>query len=248
MYHAIPSYDGRKHCKMSEIYFVRHGQASLGAKNYDQLSDLGWEQARWLGQHLRERDLSFDRVIVGDMRRHKETLQGIGEGMSIDYEPVVDPRFNEFTFRPVMGLYQQLNKPGADEPKTAREFMGILREVMEAWIVGELDEELQKYDQTKGVTTESWEQFNQRVVAGLDEARPESSGERVLIVSSGGPKSLAMKHVMGLSNDATIELMLQIRNTSVTRFLSNTERLTLRAFNGLGHMERTDRQHAITMV
>ena len=30
---------------MSEIYFVRHGQASLGARNYDQLSPLGWEQA-----------------------------------------------------------------------------------------------------------------------------------------------------------------------------------------------------------
>ena len=233
---------------MSEIYFVRHGQASLGAKNYDQLSELGWEQARWLGQHLCERKLSFDRVIVGDMRRHKETLQGIGEGMGTDYDPVVDARFNEFSFRPLMGLYQKLHNSGADEPKTAREFLGMLQEVIEAWISGELDEELRRYDERKGVSTESWDMFNQRITAGLDKARRGAGGERVLIVSSGGPKSLAMKHVMGLSNDATIGLMLQIRNTSVTRFVSNAERITLRAFNGLGHMERTDRQHAITMV
>ncbi|HAD08992.1 MAG TPA: histidine phosphatase, partial [Porticoccaceae bacterium] len=59
---------------MSEIYFVRHGQASLGAKNYDKLSDLGWQQARWLGEHFRDQDLNFDRIVVGDMRRHRETL------------------------------------------------------------------------------------------------------------------------------------------------------------------------------
>ena len=233
---------------MSEIYFVRHGQASLLAKNYDQLSDLGWQQARWLGEYFRERELSFDRIIVGDMRRHRETLQGLSEGMGISWESQVDPRFNEFTFRPVMRLYQQCSNPEAEAPTTAEEFFGMLREVMEAWITGELDEILRCHDEEKNSITESWEQFNQRVVAGLNEVQQGPQGERVLIVSSGGPKSLAMKHVMGLSNDATIELMLQIRNTSVTRFLSSAERMSLRAFNGLAHMERTDRRHAITMV
>lgn len=124
----------------------------------------------------------------------------------------------------------------------------MLREVMEAWIAGELDEALREQDQARGVKTESWMEFNQRVVAGLDELRENTRRERVLIVSSGGPKSLTMKHAMGLSDDATIELMLQIRNTSVSRFLSSEQRLSLRAFNSLAHMERADRHHAITMV
>ena len=68
---------------MSEIYFVRHGQASLGARNYDQLSPLGWEQARWLGEYFRDRGLEFDRVVIGDMRRHRETLEGISAGMGL---------------------------------------------------------------------------------------------------------------------------------------------------------------------
>ena len=107
---------------MSEIYFVRHGQAFLLAKNYDQLSDQGWQQARWLGEYFRERGISFDRVIVGDMRRHRETLQGLSETMGQTWEADVDARFNEFTFRPVMALYQRLNNPEAEPPKTAQQF------------------------------------------------------------------------------------------------------------------------------
>ena len=36
---------------MSELYLVRHAQASFGADNYDQLSDHGHQQSRWLGRH-----------------------------------------------------------------------------------------------------------------------------------------------------------------------------------------------------
>ncbi len=233
---------------MSEIYFVRHGQASLGAKNYDKLSELGWQQARWLGEHFCERELSFDRVIVGDMRRHRETMEAIGTGMKADFKAQTDPRFNEFTFRPVMRIYQQSVNPDAPEPKTAREFFGMLRVVMEAWIGGELDAALNEFDQANSTQTESWQMFNQRVVAALSDAGGGDRNEKVLVVSSGGPKSLAMKHAMGLSDDATIELMMQIRNTSTTRFLSAEERMSLRAFNVLSHMERPDRRHAITMV
>jgi broad specificity phosphatase PhoE len=115
---------------------------------------------------------------------------------------------------------------------------------MAAWIAGDLDAELA----AQAERTETWREFNERVVAGVEAARAGTHGERVLIVSSGGPKSLAVKHVMGLSDAAAIELMMQIRNTSTTRFLSDGARLSLHAFNVLAHMERPDREHAITMV
>lgn len=233
---------------MSEIYFVRHGQASLGAKNYDKLSDLGWQQARWLGEHFRDQSLAFDRVIVGNMRRHRETLQGIGEGMGLDLEPNVDPRLNEFRFFPVLRLYQKVYQPDSPPLKSAAEFFGMLRVVMEAWIGGELDEMLAREDAKNGTTTESWAQFNQRVVDALTEAQSPEPKDKVLIVSSGGPKSLAMRHALSLSDDATIELMMQIRNTSTTRLLASPDKLALQTFNVLSHMERPDRRHAITMV
>ena len=37
---------------MATIYLVRHGQASFGKENYDQLSPRGWEQGRILGRWL----------------------------------------------------------------------------------------------------------------------------------------------------------------------------------------------------
>ena len=43
---------------MSELYLVRHAQASFGAANYDQLSDLGHQQSRWLGDHLGMRGMA----------------------------------------------------------------------------------------------------------------------------------------------------------------------------------------------
>ena len=232
---------------MSEIYFVRHGQASLGARNYDQLSPLGWEQARWLGEYFRDRGLEFDRVVIGDMRRHRETLEGISAGMGLRIEPRVDSRLNEFSFHPVLRTYCRRHRPEAPEPRTAAAFFGILREVMSAWIAGDLDADLAAAACDRPV--ESWADFNRRVIEGLTEAhRGGRTGERVLIVSSGGPKSLAIKHVMQLPDTSAVELMMEIRNTATTRFLGDGERLALHAFNGLAHMERPDREHAITLV
>ncbi|MFP3608465.1 histidine phosphatase family protein, partial [Paraburkholderia sp. SIMBA_053] len=37
---------------MAELYLVRHGQASLGADDYDQLSDAGEQQGIWLGEYF----------------------------------------------------------------------------------------------------------------------------------------------------------------------------------------------------
>ena len=39
---------------MKEIFFVRHGQASFGKENYDQLSELGVEQSKKLGEYLQK--------------------------------------------------------------------------------------------------------------------------------------------------------------------------------------------------
>lgn len=37
---------------MTTIYLIRHGQASFGAKSYDQLSPNGELQAKLLGQYF----------------------------------------------------------------------------------------------------------------------------------------------------------------------------------------------------
>ena len=81
---------------MAELILVRHGQASFGADDYDKLSDLGWRQSRWLGEYLAARGTRFDRVIRGSLRRHTETLDGIGEGMGKPLDGREDARLNEY--------------------------------------------------------------------------------------------------------------------------------------------------------
>jgi broad specificity phosphatase PhoE len=50
---------------MGHLYLVRHGQASLGAADYDQLSPLGQQQSLRLGEHWQAQGLRFDAVITG---------------------------------------------------------------------------------------------------------------------------------------------------------------------------------------
>ena len=45
---------------MAEIYFVRHGQASVGAEDYDKLSLVGYRQTELLGSRFKEIGFKFD--------------------------------------------------------------------------------------------------------------------------------------------------------------------------------------------
>ena len=58
---------------MGNLYLVRHGQASFGAEDYDNLSELGRKQAVRLGEYFRDNGQSFDTVFTGTLRRHGQT-------------------------------------------------------------------------------------------------------------------------------------------------------------------------------
>src|SRR5262245_56412027 len=81
---------------MAELVLVRHGQASFGADDYDKLSELGWRQSRWLGEHFASKGTAFDLILRGSLRRHAETLAGIAEGMALELPAREDERLNEY--------------------------------------------------------------------------------------------------------------------------------------------------------
>jgi len=91
---------------MSELYLVRHAQACFGAANYDQLSDLGHRQSRYLGDYFKCRNLAFDQYIVGDMHRHHQTMDGICSALDIDSsDRIILPGLNEYNFQQMMQAY-----------------------------------------------------------------------------------------------------------------------------------------------
>ena len=54
---------------MSMIYLIRHGQASFGKEDYDQLSPLGKRQAHILAQHFLNTGFHPDAAYSGTMAR-----------------------------------------------------------------------------------------------------------------------------------------------------------------------------------
>ena len=90
---------------MAQFHLIRHGQASFGAANYDKLSQLGHQQARWLGEYYRERGQAFDALVTGDLVRHVETGEGIQEGLGSALPADLQPGLNEFDFHSIVDAY-----------------------------------------------------------------------------------------------------------------------------------------------
>lgn len=223
---------------MSEFYLVRHGQASFGAKNYDKLSDLGHQQARWLGEYFTDRGITFSQAYMGDMVRHKETTQGIIDGLTQPPVVSIDTGFNEFNFKNIGDSYLSLN-PQSRLPKNPKpaDFYRLLKLAMHAW-----SEDLLP----KHTLEESWLDFKSRVQRALHEACNQNSDKPILIVSSGGAISMLMSLVLGLDAKQVIELNMQVRNTSISHFYFNKNNIRLSSFNNIPHLDSPDRLDSIT--
>lgn len=224
---------------MSEIYFVRHGQASFGSSNYDQLSELGHEQSRLLGEYFRERDIQFDRIITGDMVRHRETAEGIrlGMGLAPQAEFETFPELNEYDFHSVLNCYvTQFPDQALPEKPEVADFFRRLKKGINLWSRGEL----------KGDMPETWACFEQRLNSIRQHVMERYAGERVLAVSSGGAIAMLVRQLLEAPEAAMMELNLQTRNTALIHCRFNQRAMRLSSFNNLPHLERPDRESMIT--
>ena len=221
---------------MGTLHLVRHGQASFGADDYDQLSPLGQRQSEQLGRNWAARGQRFDAVITGSLKRHAQTWAGIASGAGIDLTPLVWPGLNEYDSEAVIRTIhpQPLQKP--DTPELYRHHFRLLRDGLTQWMAGTVS--------PQGMP--SYDDFVKGVVGALDHVRSNHHGKNVLIVSSGGPISTAVGHVLGLSPEATIELNLRIRNSAVSEFQFTPKRHSLLTYNTLPHLDAPDFQDWIT--
>jgi len=224
---------------MSELFLVRHAQASLGEDVYDRLSALGHQQSVWLGEYFRYRNLDFDHVICGDMVRHRETLAGIARGMGRPADEfLTDPQWNEFDFEQLVQSY--LSHHPAEVPKEGvhrRELFVILRKALHAWSEGHLG----------GDIPESWTGFEQRVQAALKQATAHAeNSSKVLVVSSGGAISMAIRQVLQAPPGAMIHMNLQTKNSGFSHLFFNRQSINLSGFNHVPHLDHPDRSGAVT--
>ncbi|WP_439115583.1 histidine phosphatase family protein [Hydrogenophaga sp.] len=216
---------------MGTLYLVRHGQASFGAEDYDQLSPLGQRQSLQLGRYWAERGLRFDAVITGTLRRHAQTWASIAEGAGLSQTPALAwPGLNEYDSLAVIRTVHPhpLQKP--DTPELYRHHFRLLRDGLTQWMAGTVS--------PQGMP--SYNDFVHGITSALDHVRAQHQGQKVLIVSSGGPIATAVGRVLGLSPEGTIELNMRIRNSAVTEFQFNPKRHTLLTYNTLPHLDAAD--------
>lgn len=224
---------------MSVIYMVRHGQASFGKPNYDELSDKGAVQARILAAHFLRAHVSFDAVYAGELVRQRDTARHLISVYRQQGEPVPElctaPEFNEYDARSVFMTYT--NELAEEDPAMREDLLHIYTDtkafdrvyekVVRRWISGDHGR--------PGVPT--WDAFQERVMGGLRRIREENGRrKRVAVFTSGGTLSAAVSAILELSAVHAMRIAAVIPNTSITAFLYDDERISLASFNSYSHL------------
>jgi len=137
--------------QMSTIFFIRHGQASFGKENYDELSERGCRQARILEEHLIENELSFDLIFTGTLERQIKTADQLISHLNEEGKPLPEiyrrEGLNEYPTRDIFeallpfavqsnpALVNDINKLMTDR----RSFQKVFEAAMSLWGKGTHD-------------------------------------------------------------------------------------------------------------
>lgn len=212
---------------MGVITLVRHGQANSAATDeagYDRLSELGHQQARWLGDWMRDQGETFDLVLSGSLQRHKETASAMGW-----QAPEIDARLNELDY---FNLGKALQDAHGIPPASPENFVDHFIEVLHAWQRAEI------------CGNETFESFESRVSGILQEAA--QPGKQVLCITSGGVIAMIIRHLLDLDLTRMAHVSLPILNTSIHRIHVRPVGTILAGYNAVPHLDRADRSHAQT--
>lgn len=220
---------------MGTLYLVRHGQASFGAEDYDNLSVLGQRQSVRLGQYLASKGLKFEAVLTGTLKRHAQTWAGIAQGAGLDLSPVLWPGLNEYDSEAVIRTIHPTPLEKPDTPEMVRQHFRMLRDGLTQWMNGVVS--------PHGMPT--YNEFVHGVSSALEHVRKHYSGN-VLLVSSGGPIATAVGHILGTAPETTIELNMRIRNSALSEFAFTPKRHMLMTYNTLPHLDAPEYAEWVT--
>jgi broad specificity phosphatase PhoE len=231
---------------MSTLALVRHAQASFFAENYDQLSPLGEQQARLLGEHWVRRGLRFDEVYTGPRVRQIETAALAGEAFAKAGLDWPEPRFIDELdehhvdrlIKAAMGEiareYPHVAKLHADYRAAQapadkhRTFQLMFEEVVMLWVAGKVG--------APGI--ETWQEFCRRVREGMKRVlEGEKRGRSIAAFSSVGAITVCLQAALACGDRKALDLGWRLRNCSITDFVFTTGRLTLEGFNAYPHLE-----------
>ena len=221
---------------MSILHLIRHGQASFGADDYDNLSPKGIEQSIALGKALSEKESKFDHVIVGPHRRHIQTFEGIKQGYKFAElpDPVIDDRFAENQLMEIAQHYipimlnteKSMKEIFSEVPiwKRRKEFFKYFNIIAKKWILGEYDFSKNKF--------ETYKDFRKRIKVAKNKVHNLMKDDNhTMVVSSGGAITGIYSECEPLTVDEIMQNSFEIKNASVSTFIKQNQGFTLESFN-----------------
>jgi len=212
---------------MVQIFLVRHGQANSEAKDeisYDKLSSLGKMQAGWLGQYFKKNEFTFDACFSGTLLRQRDTADLLEPHNQ--KEIIRDPRLNEIQYYTLSTLVEK--QFGKKPPKSGLDFEEHFQFIMSKWKAAEIVN-----------APESYVDFVERVSQVSDVLK--DSGDRVLVVTSGGIITKVLQNCLGLSDTAMIKFLLASMNTGVTTLNYSNGQFNVEQVNALPHLDHFSR-------
>jgi broad specificity phosphatase PhoE len=158
---------------MGAIYLVRHGQASFGSADYDQLSEQGYAQSTVAGAELHRRGVRFSEARTGSLARQRATaaaaLAELGGGLVAKE----DARWNEYDHIDIAAHHAGGVEGGDD----SRADQAALDGALAKWVDAGED----------GPCAETWPAFHARVRGALEDlAATLGKGQHAVVFTSGG--------------------------------------------------------------
>lgn len=220
---------------MGELLLIRHGQASFGAADYDQLSPVGEQQSRRLGQWLRDSATAPALIASGTLRRHTQTLQQCVEAAGIDAARLSLPGLDELDHvellkrhRPDLASHTALSAELARSDDPPRAFHKIFVDAVARWTGGAHDGDYQR----------TWPDFRAQVLGALQAlAERAAAGDGdIWAFTSGGPIAVIVTELLGVPVQRTFALSWPLVNTGLTRVRPGPHRHQLVTYNAWPHL------------
>lgn len=225
------------------LYLIRHAQASYLSDNYDQLSDLGIQQAKALGKYL-SNTLWIDQKYVGPHKRQKQTAECICEAYQMINKDIPSPTYiselKEHSGPATLSHYKeqliltdskciQWHQESQEKSEKLREnSIKIFEHFIPQWMAG-------KYD-IEGL--ENFQTFKNTIAKGLDAIlRNKQSTNNTALVTSAGTISTIIAQLLQINDTNEIaDISFQVYNASITSLALKDGEWTINQFNQVDHL------------
>ena len=247
---------------VTRVLLVRHGQASAGASDYDELSPLGRTQSQKLGQWLAERGKAPTHILVGPRKRHRDTFDEIATayhqtlGLVLDGQLVEDRSSAVPRRLPVPTMLEDLDEHHGIQllvllaPTLTQREDAIGRAAKRAFGGGGKRAFIELIlhvmpawarGELHHPEVEPWPDFVARARSLPTRLSKLGDTANVWAITSGGLISTVVGDALGCSLERTFELMFATRNTAMSELSVRRDGadpgLSLFSFNTLPHLD-----------